>query len=210
MKVCVLGEYGYSKALFGIGLSYGLTSGKQCFPDLFDKLDEWDVSQGIPKEYEKEYILFQRLEKIAMKLAFKGNAENKFLRQISVILDVEAPLYFWKEADTYKVGTNAQSESTMHTLMKNSITQGNFERPISELTLKHLQELRQAGEFEQLVNELPSGWLQRRILSCNYAVLQNIYAQRNGHKLKEWHIFCDVVMAFVEHPEFITRIYRAS
>ena len=201
MKVCVLGEHGYVEAIFGIGLSYGLTSGYKCF----SSFDEWD------EEWEGEdLVLFRRLEKIARKLALKGNAENKFLRQISVILDIEAPLYFWKEADTYKVGTTAQSESTMHTLMKNSITQSNFERPISELTLKHLQELRQAGEFERLVNELPCGWLQRRILTCNYAVLQNIYAQRNDHKLKEWHVFCDTVVALVDHPDFITRIYRAQ
>lgn len=210
MKVCVLGEYGYGKALFGIGLSYGRTSGKQCFPDLFDKLDEWDVNKEITKYYQEEYVLFQRLEKVALKLAYKSDAESKFLRQISVILDIEAPLFWWKEADTYKVGTTAQSESTMHTLMKNSITQSNFERPISELTLKHLQELRQAGEFEQLVNELPCGWLQRRILTCNYAVLQNIYSQRCNHKLKEWHIFCDELISGLEHPDFIVKMYKAS
>lgn len=206
MKVSVLGEYGYEKALFGLGLSYGLTSGKRCSPDLFDKLDEWDGSGEIPKGYEEKYVLFQRLEKRARKLALKGNAENKFLRQISVILDIEAPLYWWKEADTYKIGTTAQSESTMHTLMKNPISQNCFEKPIYEPTLKHLEDLRQAGEFEQLVNELPSGWLQRRILACNYAVLQNIYAQRYDHKLKEWLFFCSSIIALVEHPCFITRI----
>lgn len=206
MKVSVISESGYAEALFGIGLSYGLTGGKQCFPDLFDKLDEWDVSQEIPKDYQEEYALFQRLEKIARKLAFKGNAENKFLRQISVILDIEAPLYLWKEADTYKVGTTAQSESTMHTLIKNPISQSCFEKPIHEQTLKYLEKLRENGDFERLVNELPCGWLQRRILTCNYAVLQNIYAQRNDHKLKEWHIFCDEIISGLEHPDFITRV----
>ena len=201
MKVSVLGEHGYVEALFGIGLSYGLTSGYKCF----SSFDEWD------EEWEGEdLVLFRRLEKIARKLALKGNAENKFLRQISVILDVEAPLYFWKEADTYKIGTTAQSESTMHTLMKNPISQNCFEKPIYEPTLKHLEELRQNGDFEQLVNELPSGWLQRRILTCNYAVLQNIYAQRNDHKLKEWHIFCDELISGLEHPDFIVKMYKAS
>lgn len=201
MKVSVVGEYGYVQALFGIGLSYGLTSGYKCF----SSFDEWD------EEWEGEdFFLFKRLEKIAKKLALKGNAENKFLRQISVILDIEAPLYFWKEADTYKVGTTAQSESTMHTLMKTPITQGCFEKPIWQMALVRLEKLRQAGKFEQLVNELPCGWLQRRILTCNYAVLQNIYAQRNGHKLPEWHIFCDELISGLEHPDFITRIYRAQ
>lgn len=210
MKVSAIGEYGYVQALFGIGLSYGLTSGMGCFPTIIDEFDEWDVNNGIPNEYKEECALFKRLEKIAMKLALKGNAENKFLRQITVILDIEAPLFWWKEADTYKVGTTAQSESTMHTLMKNPISQGCFEKPIYEPTLKHLEELRQTGDFEQLVNELPSGWLQRRILSCNYAVLQNIYSQRCNHKLKEWHIFCDELISGLEHPDFIVRMYKAS
>ena len=196
MKVSVLGEFGYVEALFGIGLSYGLTSGYKCF----SSFDEWD------DEWEGEdLVLLKRLEKIARKLALKGNAENKFLRQISVILDIEAPLYWWREYDTYKVGTTAQSESTIHTLMKTPITQGRFEKPIYPIALAHLEKLRQAGEFERLVNEMPNGWLQRRILTCNYAVLQNIYSQRCHHKLPEWHIFCDEIISGLGHPDFITK-----
>ena len=96
MQVKVLSESGYRYALFGIGLSYGLTSGKTT-----DQVALGDA-------------LLDRLYGIAKKLAHKGNAENKFLRQISVTLDVEAPIYWWKQADTYKVGTTSQSESTMH------------------------------------------------------------------------------------------------
>ena len=187
MKVKVINESGYRMALMGIGLSYGLTSGK----------DVDDLVLGS--------ALFDRLEGIAKKLAHKSNAENKFLRQISVTLDVEAPFYFHKQLSTYKVGTVAQSESTMHTLTRTPITQDRFEHPIFPDTLKHLEGLRQCGEFEQLVNELPCGWLQRRILSCNYAVLQNIYNQRRHHKLKEWHVFIDAVLEDLLHPEFIRK-----
>ena len=187
MQVKVINESGYRMALMGIGLSYGLTSGK----------DIEELALG--------YKLFDRLEGIAKKLAHKGNAENKFLRQIVVTLDIEAPIYWWKQADTYKVGTTAQSESTMHTLTRTPITQDRFEHPIFPETLKHLEGLRQCGEFEQLINELPCGWLQRRIITCNYAVLQNIYQQRRHHKLKEWHIFIDAVLEDLWHPEFIRK-----
>lgn len=188
MEVTILVESGHYEALFGVGLSYGLTSGIKV-EDLFN-IDR---------------TLLKRLVRISRKLAHKGNAENKFLRQIHVTLDIEAPLYWWKQADTYKIGTTAQSESTMHTLMRGEITQANFEHPIFPETLKHLEGLRQSGDFELLVNELPCGWLQRRILSCNYAVLQNIYNQRRHHKLKEWHIFCDEILSQVLHPEFIKK-----
>lgn len=187
MQVKVLSESGYRYALFGIGLSYGLTSGKNT-----DQVALGDE-------------LLDRLHGIAKKLAHKDNAENKFLRQMSVTLDVEAPFYFHKQLSTYKVGTVAQSESTMHTLTRTPITQDRFEHPIFPETLKHLEGLRQCGEFEQLINELPCGWLQRRILTCNYAVLQNIYNQRRHHKLKEWRVFIDAVLEDLWHPEFIVK-----
>ena len=187
MRIKVISESGYRIALMGIGLSYGLTSGK----------DIDDLVLG--------GALFDRLEGIAKKLAHKGNAENKFLRQISVTLDVNASLTWWKQADQYRIGCTTQSESSMHYILKNEITQANFEHAIFPETLKHLEGLRQAKEFEQLVYELPCGWLQRRILSCNYAVLQNIYTQRRHHKLKEWHIFCDEILSQVLHPEFIKK-----
>ena len=187
MRINVLSESGYRFALFGIGLSYGLTSGKNT-----DQVALGDE-------------LLDRLHGIAKKLAHKGNAENKFLRQMSVTLDVEAPIYWWKQADTYKVGTTAQSESTMHTLTRTPITQDRFEHPIFPETLKHLEGLRQSGDFDLLINELSCGWLQRRILTCNYAVLQNIYQQRRHHKLKEWHVFIDSVLEDLWHPDFIRK-----
>jgi len=189
MQVKVLSESGFLEALLGIGLSFGLTSGKNYHEMLQDK----------------DSALWDRLHGIAEKLAHKGNAENKFLRQISVVLDVDAPIYWWKQADTYKVGTTAQSESTMHTLKRTPITQDRFEHPIFPETIKHLEGLRQSGDFELLVNELPCGWLQRRILTYNYAVIQNIYQQRRHHKLKEWHIFIDSVLNKLEFPYLITK-----
>lgn len=186
MKVDVMQEEGTYSSLFGLGFSYDLTSAEKALTRT---------------EHE-------RLTKIANKLAHSNNGENKFLRQIYICLDIKAPMYWWKEFDTYKVGTTAQSTSTMHTLLKNPITQDNFENFVPEDTLAHLEDLRVNKKFSELINELPMGWLQRRIVTCNYAVLQNMYNQRKNHKLPEWHIFCSAVLRGVDHPEWIDKDYK--
>ena len=188
MKMEIISVFGFHEALLGIGLSYGITS-----PYTFS---EFYHSSG---EYDK-------VRKIAMKLSQKGGGEDKFLRQIVVYLDVNAPMYWWKQADTYKVGTVAQSESTMHTLMRYEITQNCFEHPIFPDTLKHLEGLRKDKQFKQLVNELPSGWLQRRILSMNYAVIKNILLQRYNHKLPEWRYFCDYLLNHLPWPKLLPEV----
>ena len=186
-SMCTIGQ-----TMFGLGLSYGLTSGMT-------------LKEFATEEHDD---LYNRILKIATKLAHVGNGENKFLRQLPVSLDITAPMYWWKEFDTYKVGTTAQSESTMHTLLKNSITQDNFENFVPEDMLAHLEDLRVNKKFRELINELPMGWLQRRIVTCNYAVLQNMYNQRKNHKLPEWHIFCSAVLKGVDHPEWIDKDYK--
>jgi len=175
MKVKVLDVHGYDEALMGIGLSYGLTSPYKSLAETPDAIRV-------------------RLEKIADKLSTLDGGEDKFLRTLVVSLDVTGPLFWWKEADTYKVGTVAQSESTMHTLLHNEITQSCFERPIFPDILTHLESLRQMKNFETLVNELPCGWLQRRIWTLNYAVIKNILAKRSNHKLQEWRYFCQELL----------------
>ena len=182
MKVTVIEESSIYPALCGIGLSYGLTSGR-----------------GFGMDNET----FSRLMGVAKKLAGKGGGHDKFLRQIHVVLDVDAPAYWWPECDQYKVATVTQSESKMHTLMRQPITQDRFEAPISHATLERLESLRQDGNFHMLLNELPHGWLQRRILSCNYAVLRNIIQQRRAHKLREWEVFIDAVLTCVRWPELL-------
>ena len=183
MKVTVIEESSIYPALFGIGLSYGITSGKD-----FSAFSCHDKA---------------RLLGVAQKLAGKGGGHDKFLRQIHVVLDVDAPAYWWPECDQYKVATVTQSESKMHTLMRQPITQDRFEAPISPATLERLESLRQDGDFHMLLNELPHGWLPRRILSCNYAVLRNIIQQRHAHKLREWEVFITAVLTGVQWPELL-------
>ena len=180
MKVQIIEVHGITAALHGLGLSHGITSGLA--------VGEADYSRPL---------------EVAKRLAGRGGGHDKFLRQIVAWLDITAPAYFWPELDQYKVATVTQSESKMHTLMKRPITQECFERPISPDTLAYLEALRQAGDFPRLLNELPHGWLQRRILSCSAATLWNIVEQRRGHKLPEWGVLIDAVVACEELKPFM-------
>lgn len=157
---------------------------------------------------------------LASRLIKAGPEHCKFLRQISVVADVTAPLYWWKEMDTYKIGTTANSTSTMHKIASAPITRENFEMDDYEGRLlmyerepydldaftddmwdniiNYCETLRQtyletndARYWKELIRLLPESWLQTRTWSCNYEVLRNIYRQRKNHKLSEWHTFCD-------------------
>ena len=144
-----------------------------------------------------------------------GQPNSKFLRMMHVQVAVTAPLYWWKEFDTYKVGTVANSTSTMHKLADTPITKECFEMddyqdfefageyPIffsylwNEIILR-LEQIRQEYNntkdkryWKELIRLLPESWLQTRMLDLNYATLRNIYAWRHNHKLTEWHTFCD-------------------
>ena len=176
----IINEYGLDEALLGLGLSFGKTS---------------DFSAPLPNNLRG--VMYDR----ATILAGLGRGHDKFLRAITVTLDIQAPLYFWSEFDTYKVGTVAQSESKMHTLLKKPISNECFEDPIWFCLITHLEDLRQRGEFKELLNNLPMSFLQRRIVSCNYAVLRNIYCQRKQHKLTQWWEFCRYLKANIGYPE---------
>ena len=190
MQVKVIEECGYYAALFGIGLSYGHTSGKEVI------------------DIQRDLELEARLRKIALGLCKRAqnednNAHCKFLRQMSVVVDIQAPLYWWPQMDQYRVSCTTQSESRMHTLLKNPITQDCFEHEISYEYMKILEDWRRSQRFIELVNALPQGWLQRRIWSANYETLRIICLQRTGHKLGEWAYFISEVKKGVKYPEFL-------
>lgn len=187
MRVRLMKEFGYEEALFGIGLSYGKVSG-YATPEEAQQHDAWS-----------------RLCELAQTLALYGaGGHDKFLRQIGVVLDITAPLYWWKQMDTYKVSTVAQSESTMHTLLKNPITKDCFESgQVPAFYINFLENLRQDGDFVKLNACLPQSWLQRRIWTGNYAVLKNIILQRDNHKLPEWKFFFDALLPTLSHPELL-------
>lgn len=189
MRVEVLWEYGYGPALFGLGLSYGLTS------------DYYFIDIGWREQ------IYERLCRVSQRCAKKSNGEEKFLRMIQIWADVTAPRFWWSEFDTYKVGTVALSESTMHTLGKRPLTPEDFETPIEPDYLDTLNSaLRSDNAIDFNKGMLPEGFLQRRIVNFNYAVLANMIRQRSKHKLPQWRQFLTEVRANVEKPEFLPEI----
>lgn len=154
---------------------------------------------------EKDYDLLKKLSRC-------DASERKFLRQIPVLMVIEAPLYWWKEFDTYKVGTTSNSTSTMHTIMKKRFDYTMFSTDqllmIGEVALDaYISELNNIRDrwlecedsklkkklWYNIIQLLPSSWMQKRTVSLNYEVLKNIYKQRRGHKLEEWRKFCDYI-----------------
>ena len=142
-----------------------------------------------------------------MKTLSKAGADHgKFLRMINVTLDITAPLYWWKEFDTYKVGTVANSCSTMHKIHAKEFTLDDFSYEhlyavsfeALEKTILHMNKARELF-FEtkdkeywwQMIQLLPTSYNQKRTVQLNYQVLKQMYFARRNHKLDEWHTLCD-------------------
>ena len=154
-----------------------------------------------------------------MKTLIKAGTEHrKFLRMIHVQMDIEAPLYWWKEFDTYKVGTVANSCSTMHKIAAKEFTLDDFshehlDRFSTEVlgwTIKALNGSREdymksksKDDWWQMIQLLPSSYNQLRTVDLNYEVLLNQYFQRKDHKLDEWRIYCEQIKCFPYLNDFI-------
>ena len=153
-------------------------------------------------------------------LAAAGNDHGKFLRMITVTVDLTAPLYWWKEFDTYKVGTVADSCSTMHKIHAKKFDRSDFSmehliprmKEVMDVTIANLNACR--GNFLetkdktwwwQMIQLLPSSYNQKRTVQVNYAVLKNMYHARKNHKLDEWHEFCAWVES-LPYSELITEV----
>lgn len=185
MKVIVLGEAGWEPALFGIGLSYGITSGMSF------------------QEFCQSPETLNRLYDIATKLAAKGDSHAKFLESVVVWLDIDAPRYWWQQFDTYRVGVTKQSESTMHTLKSRQLRPSDFSVPIEDILLEMLNTLLLEDSIDLLKGYLPESFLQRRIVCLNYKVLRRIFRQRKSHRLPEWRVFIKSVEEQVCQSEML-------
>lgn len=155
--------------------------------------------------------------KLAGALANSGSDDGKFLRMIHVQLDVTAPLYWWKEADQYKVGTVTDSCSTMHKIHAKEFTIDDFSHehlysPLHDLKptvdllnvyRERFLETKDKEDWWQLIQLLPSSFNQRRTWDLNYAVLRNIYHARRNHKLDEWHTLCNWIETLPYAKELI-------
>lgn len=162
---------------------------------------------------------------LAQRLIKGGSEHRKFLRQIMVSVDITAPLYFYKEFDTYKIGTVANSTSTMHKIMSKEIDYKMFEmddfddpveidafKQIIDICNEYRNQYLENKQYEPdlakiywkaLIRILPESWLQTRTVTMNYEVIRNIVHQRKGHKLSEWKSFIDWAKTLPYAEEFI-------
>ena len=164
------------------------------------------------------FVLGENDLQLATRLAKAGSDHRKFLRQIFVSMDITAPLYWWKEFDTYKVGTVANSCSTMHKIQAKEFTREDFSVDrMSEDCLKVFDsviecleserqsflETKDVAHWHNMIQMLPSSYNQMRTVSLNYEVLINLYYARRNHKLAEWHVLCDVIVGLPYASELI-------
>lgn len=188
--------------------------------------NSWDKSDSKYLRQEDGHIIASRYEigpndhDLMMRLVKAGTDHRKFMRMIVVYVDVTAPLYWYKELETYKVGTVSNSCSTMHTLDKRDLELEDFSMDSIEENdvavqlfcdvIERINALRrcykEGGEksyWREMIQLLPSSYNQRRTLMLNYEVLANIYRARRNHKLTEWREFCRWIES-LPYSELIT------
>lgn len=197
----------------------------------WDKSDsEWKFYGG--DSYKGVFVIGKNDLDLMMRLRNAGTDHRKYLRMITVYCDITAPLYWWKEYDTYKVSTVANSCSTMHKIHAKEFTLDDFShehlntRSIEVLN-KTIDELNNYRDFYvawescginlkkmyefsnrkdvwwQMIQLLPSSYNQKRTVMLNYEVLANMYKSRKNHKLDEWHTLCDLIKT-LPYSELIT------
>lgn len=180
--------------------------------------------EGICKKEDRDCTGFECFEvgpndlKLMTTLRNAGTDHRKFMRMITVYLDITAPLYWWKEFDTYKVGTVANSCSTMHKIAAKEFTLDDFSHEhlgyqsirVLKDTIKVMNDFREEFikdhekvNWWQMIQLLPSSYNQKRTVMLNYEVLANIYKSRRHHKLDEWHTLCDWIES-LPYSELIT------
>ena len=199
---------------------------EHAFRGMRNPLESWHKSDSSYDICYKDFYLGDADLELAQKLIRAGSEHRKFLRQVFVSVDITAPLYWWKEFDTYKVGTVSNSTSTMHKLASTPITVDCFEMDdfdyfvgqnendighIWEGLIYDLEYLRQKYNetkdkryWKELIRLLPESWLQKRTITMNYESILNMYRQRKNHKLTEWSkSFCDWVKTLPYAEELI-------
>lgn len=187
-------------------------------------MNSWDKSDsGHKLDYTPSgdkiypYTIGENDLALMRRLAKAGRDHGKFLRMITVTLDITAPLYWWKEFDTYKVGTVANSCSTIHKIHAKKFTMDDFSTDkLYQFSIDALNDLlvilnkardlyletKDKGYWWQMIQLLPSSYNQRRTIQLNYEVLRNMYESRKNHKLDEWRAFCE----WIEKLPYFTKI----
>ena len=169
-------------------------------------MNSWAKSDSYYDE-KGNYVLGENDIDLAKRLAHAGSDHRKFIRQIFVSVDITAPLYWWKEFDTYKVGTVANSTSTMHKIHSKPFERKDFScdrldeggLAMLDVLIAYLEAEREKfnenredrQSWHNMIQMLPSSYNQMRTVTMNYENLVNMYYARKSHKLAEWHVFCD-------------------
>ena len=199
----------------------------------WDKMDSeitFNDSPAVLEDAYPQFFMGDADHELAQKLADGGSVHAKYRRMIPVYLDITAPLYFWKEFDTYKVGTVANSCSTMHKIHAKKFELSDFSHEhlfhnvndtemwldidffnVLDNTIFYLNKARELyldtkdkNYWWQMIQLLPSSYNQKRTVMLNYEVLANIYPMRKNHKLDEWRDFCKWIET-LPYSELITR-----
>lgn len=180
-------------------------------------MNSWARSDSAYDE-NGNYILGPNDLDLAGRLCRAGSDHRKFLRQVLVSVDITAPLYWWKEFDTYKVGTVANSTSTMHKIHSKEFSRDDFscdkcsDEALAALDalIVYLEKSRAAfnetkdkAHWYDIIQLLPSSYNQLRTVTLNYENLVNIYYARRNHKLDEWHVLCDWILSLPYANELI-------
>lgn len=190
------------------------------FRGLRNPMNSWNKSDSYVDALTNKYIVGENDLKLAQRMIGAGTDESKFMRQIFISMDIEAPLYFWKEADTYKIATVSNSCSTMHKITSSEITEENYsfdpepDKPLTDLPAddyvrildiknravadaewlrEKYNETKDKRYWRELIQILPCGWNQKRTWTGNYQNLRNMYFARKNHKLIEWRQFCQII-----------------
>lgn len=191
----------------------------------WDKSDSYENYTVTYEDYSEIRVPYYRVGAgdfaLMKKLVKAGTDHSKFMRMINVTFDISAPLYWWKEFDTYKVGTVRNSCSTMHKVTSKEFTLDDFsheqltdsaieqwlEPTIEGLNIARQMYIEKDGKSKaawwQIIQLLPSSYNQRATIQLNYAVLRNIYHSRKNHKLDEWIDFCKWIET-LPYSELIT------
>ncbi len=181
-------------------------------------MNSWAKSDSYYDENGK-FVMGEVDLDFASRLCHAGSDHRKFIRQIFVSVDITAPLYWWKEFDTYKVGTVANSCSTMHKIHSKAFERDDFSHDrldegglrMLDATIEYLESERQKfcadkndrQSWHNMIQMLPSSYNQMRTVTLNYENLINIYYARRTHKLAEWHTVCEWIESLPYAKEMI-------
>lgn len=181
MEIKIIKEDGLNEALLGMKFSFQTE----------EKIE--NINLNIKEKYLET----------AKKLSKKDGGHNKYIESIQVWMIVRAPLYWWKQSDTYRVGITKLSKSTMHTLLKRKLVSDDFEGGLDNRTIEILNDFIEDKNFKEVNKRLPQSFLQTRMVSVNYKTLRNMILQRRGHKLEEWDYFISEVLSNLKTPELL-------